>query len=212
MRDPLLQHATERVERRASAVQADGEIVALVAIPVRRRVARVECVEVDGANRRAILLQELAQAPEAARRCEELDRRLVRRHHRALFGHCDLLGPEQHLGGARLDRIGGSAENVTKHDLGELVDENGCNVDTLAKEREVRRLERRRRQQPLPEPKPHAVVRARVLVGDGRYLGGRHGRARRRDQLLVERELCRARFAESARARGAAATRAGNRR
>jgi len=67
MRDPLLQDAAERIERGAPAIQADGEIVALVAIPVGRRVARVEGVEVHGANRRAILLQELAQAAERIR-------------------------------------------------------------------------------------------------------------------------------------------------
>ena len=108
------------------------------------RVGGVERVEIDRAHRRAVLLQQLAEAAEAAGRREELDRGLVGGHHRAVVGHGDLLRAEQHLGGARLDRVGGRAQNVPKQDLRQLMHEQRRDVDAVAEQRDVGGLERGR--------------------------------------------------------------------
>ena len=203
MGDPLLQHAAKRVERGTAAIQADREVVPLVAVPVKRRIGGVERIEVDRAQRRPVLLQELAQASEAAGRGQQLDRFEVGRHHRAVGGDGDLLRAEEHFGGPRLERIRVGAEDVPQQDLGQLMDEKRRHVDAFPEQRDVRGLERRGGGDPVPEAQPDAVVLARVGVDDRRPARcPSTGAARRRDQLLVQRELRRARLAESARAPG----------
>jgi Putative manganese efflux pump len=74
--------------------------------------------EIDRAGRHRLAPEPLAQAAEAGGRGEELDRLVVGRHHRAVFGHRDLLRAEQHLGHARLERIRALAQDVAQRDLG----------------------------------------------------------------------------------------------
>ena len=213
-----IQSSSTRAQRsRAPArprLRLIDEIVALVARPVRRAVLDVEHVEIDGACRRAVLRQELAQRAEAAARREHLDGHLVGRHHGAILGDGDLLRPKQHLGGARRDRVGVLAEHVPQHHLRQLVRRT-----TAARRR--RRLETARRTPP----------RANRRRRDGRESAARsrNFRARRRrrapqasarvdraprlgQQRIVQRELVRARLRRSARARAARGNCAGNRR
>ena len=166
--------------------------MALVTPPIRRGIGRVESVEVDGAQRHAVLSQQFTEASEPARRREELDRRVVRRHHRAVVGDRDLLRPEKHLGGAGLDRLGIVAQDVPEQDLGQLVDERRRHVHTVAEERDIRRFDRVGGCEAPPVAQPDPIVGAGVVVGDRRDLAVVDVGARRSHQPGVQRELGRA--------------------
>ena len=126
----------------------------------------------------------------------ELDRQLVGRHHGAVVTHRDLLRAKQHLGDARVHRVGALAQQMPHQHLGQLLDHERRNVDAVAEERGIRGLERRRRRQAPAKTQPDRVVLADVGIGERRKLGVRHRAARRRHQLLVQRKLGGARFGQ----------------
>ena len=156
---------TQRSSTRHSAASAGWPRLRLTARSKRslrsqydRGVAGVEHVEVDRATRHPVPREQLADRAERLAARVQLDRRVVGRHHRAVLEHADLLRPEQHLGGARLERIGVGAEDVAQQHLGQLVHEAAAATSTPSplEQPDVRRLDRRRAEQSLAKAQPHA--------------------------------------------------------
>ena len=91
------------------------------------------------------------------------------------------------------ERIGLIAQNVAKHDLRELRDEQRRHVDAFAaKEADVRGFERIGGSEPIAKAQPDPIVFARIGVGD-RVERRRIDRgARLREQRVVQMQLGRA--------------------
>ena len=81
MRDPGFEHAAQRRQRRLAVVEADDQVVAFVALPVDVRVVLVQHVQFRRAQRRAALLQQLAERAEVGRNGVPLHRFVVGGHH-----------------------------------------------------------------------------------------------------------------------------------
>ena len=167
----------------------------LVAVPVRARVAR--CRGCRGRRCARGVRFCCRSSPQAARnppgRRQELDRGLVRSHHRAFGGDGDLLRSEQHLGGARRSRSAAAPRMCRSRISVQLVDEE-------------RRARRRPRETARGRP-PRASAPPRSARGTGARCRSSRARRRRRSaqsrparrstrevamQLLVQRELGRA--------------------
>ena len=203
VRDPFLQHAAERVERRPPAVQADREIVPLVAVPVGRRVARRRacrdrpCAAASGSAAAARPGCRTRRSTPAARPSPSSAAITAPSGVTAIFcGRNSISAARASIGSAAAPRM--CRSRISR----QLVDEQRRHVDALAKQRDVRRLERRRGGDPLAEPQPDAVVLARVGVGDRREL------ARARPRRAAPRSASRAARARRRRIRGSARARA----
>ena len=148
MRDPALEHAAQRVERRAPAIQADRRSRGARRAPsTSAALSVVEHVEIDGARRRLVLPRE------ARRGCRS--RRSSRSSSTVTSSaaitapssqHGDLLRAEQHLGGARLASgpraRPGCAAAAPASAAGRTA---AARRRRRPEQRRVRRLERRRR-------------------------------------------------------------------
>ena len=159
MRDPPLAARGQRVERRPAAIEADREVVALVALPVVRPRCRASSTSRSIVReRRAVLRQQLAQRAEAAGRGEQLDRGVVGRHHRAVLEHRDLLRPEQHLRRARFHRRRRRSPRMWRRSTCvSWCDEQRRHVDAVA-------LEQRRRTPPRATAPRAAAARKRSQI------------------------------------------------
>ena len=195
MRDPALQHTTERIERPPATVQAHRKVEALIPAPIGRGIVLRQHIQFDGSRRRALLREELAQAAETAGRRIHVDGLQIGGHHRAVGKDAHPLRSEEHFRRPRLEGVGGLAEHVAQHHLRELLHEQRGHVDALSVEqRGVRRFEIRRGKQTIAEAQPDAVVVPGVRIGDRRDLRLGHRPARLCKQPLVQRALGSARL------------------
>src|ERR1022692_385534 len=187
MRDPALQHAAERRERGLSAIEADRKIETLVALPVAVCIVLRQHVEVDGSGPCLVLLQQFTQTAESSAGRVKLDRALIRSHHGTVVEDADLLRPKQHLRAPRLDRVRALSENLAQEYLGQLMEEQGWNVDPVTREQaRVSLLERRGACQTVTKAQPHTIVFARIGIDDFAQFRIGHGGARLREEAFMK--------------------------
>src|SRR5439155_19842321 len=84
MRDPALEHATERIEGSPATIQAHGKVEALIPAPVGNGIVLRQHIEVDGSRWRPLFGEELAQAAESAGRRIHVDVLEVVGHYRPI--------------------------------------------------------------------------------------------------------------------------------
>ena len=100
--------------------------------------------------------------------------------------HGDALGAEEQLGGAHHTRIVNAVERVAQDQMHELIDEQRRRLaDAVAHQLGIGCFQRLVAQQVIAEVDQQLPVLARVGVGDGRDIGGRHGHARIGEQRAV---------------------------
>src|ERR1700676_4799444 len=195
MRDPALQHVRQRGERRLAAIEADRQVETFVALPVTERILLRQHVKVDSSRRRLTLLQQFAQTAEPRGRRVQLDRALVRGHHRAVVENADLLRPKQHLRAARLERVGFVAQHMAQEYLSQLVHEQRRHVHPGAREQpHVSLFEGRGTGQAIAKAQPDAIVFARIRIRDRAQIGLGQVGSRLRQKAIVEGSLPRAGF------------------
>ena len=127
--------------------------------------------EFDRPQRRVVPGEQLAQRSEATACCVRVHGRFVRRHHRSIVAHRNLLCSKQHFAGTRFQRIGIFTEDVTRDHLRELMDEYRRHIDVPPKEPGIGRLERARLQQPCAQAQPNTIVIACIGIVDRIDLG-----------------------------------------
>jgi hypothetical protein len=116
MQYPLLHDTAQRLVGRPAEVQADHEIVTLVARPVNERILGVEDVELHSRERGLRLDDQPAEAAEGPARSVHLDRFQISEHHRPVVG-ARLLLPEKQFRRARLERVLATFQHAANDDL-----------------------------------------------------------------------------------------------
>src|SRR5665811_869544 len=107
--------------------------------------------------------------------------------------HGDTLVAEEQLGGAHHARIRNAVERVAQDHMHELIDEQQRRVTgAIAHKLSIGAFQRLVAQQQIAEGNQQLPVLARVGVGDGRDVCGRHRQARIGEQRAMQRALDRA--------------------
>ena len=203
MVDPGFEHAGQRVEPGAARRQVDDRVVACLAVPIDRGVVRIEHIELDHARWRLRLGEQPAEVAEAAGRGVHLDDLLIGGEHRTLVQRDDLR-PEQQLAGvigkglrhvavhgetAHAQRLG-AVEQTAQRGVHQLVDEQRRYVDARRHEEpQIAVLDDAGGDQAVAEIEHHAIVLARVRIGQRGQTLGRDRLARIVDQRGVQRAL-----------------------
>ncbi len=117
---------------------------------------------------------------------------LVGREQRA-FVHGGALGAEEQFGGAHDAGVLDAVERVAQDHMHELIDEQRRRVaDAAADQIDIGCFQRLVAQQLVAEGDQQLPVLARIGVGDGGDVGGRHRHARIGEQRAMQRALDRA--------------------